>query len=179
MLEIVSSCSFPLKQYMFESTPLQCIVNLLKGDKDFNIWIVTIQLHQNLLMVLVVTFTNFFVLFREDRLYCDQCYKEQFVPRCAKCQDFITSVRIIIIISSVLDRTIHHYNDQIFFAISTFIMIISWLFQNSGLHPRHGPVLAPRVFCLLWLFCSGWRCWCLSQVADVDGWWHSLLEGSF
>ena len=76
-------------------------------------------------MVLVVTFTNFFVLFREDRLYCDQCYKEQFVPRCAKCQDFITSVRIIIIISSVLDRTIHHYNDQIFFAISTFIMIIS------------------------------------------------------
>ena len=108
-------------------------------------------------MVLVVTFTNFFVLFREDRLYCDQCYKEQFVPRCAKCQDFITSVRIIIIISSVLDRTIHHYNDQIFFAISTFIMIISWLFQNSGLHPRHGPVLAPRVFCLLWLFCSGWR----------------------
>ena len=29
---------------------------------------------------------------REDRLYCDQCYKEQFVPRCAKCQDFITSV---------------------------------------------------------------------------------------
>jgi len=28
---------------------------------------------------------------KEDRLYCDQCYKEQFVPRCAKCQDFITS----------------------------------------------------------------------------------------
>ena len=36
-LEIVSSCRFPLKQYMFEATPFQCIVNLLKEHKDFNI----------------------------------------------------------------------------------------------------------------------------------------------
>ena len=69
-----------------------------------------------------------FVLFREDRLYCDQCYKEQFVPRCAKCQDFITSVRIIIIIWNVLDRIIYHFNDQHLFrnfnSILTFIVII-------------------------------------------------------
>ena len=87
-------------------------------------------------MVLVVTFTNFFVLFREDRLYCDQCYKEQFVPRCAKCQDFITSVRIIIIFWDILDRTVYHYNDQHpfrnFSSILTFIMIISKLRTASA-----------------------------------------------
>ena len=87
-------------------------------------------------MVLVVTFTNFFILFREDRLYCDQCYKEQFVPRCAKCQDFITSVRIIIIFWDILDRTVYHYNDQHLFlnfnSILTFIMIISKLRTASA-----------------------------------------------
>ena len=155
---------------MFEATPLQCIVNLFKEHKDF-IWSVTIQLwlylkcHHSTTSKLIGGIGCYlhpiFVLFREDRLYCDQCYKEQFVPRCAKCQDFITSVRIHFIIWNVLDHIIYHSNDQHLFrnfnSILTFIMIISRLFQNSGLHPRHGPVLAPRVFCLLWLFCSGWR----------------------
>ena len=82
------------------------------------------------------TFINFFVLFREDRLYCDQCYKEQFVPRCAKCQDFITSVRIIIIFWDILDRTVYHYNDQHLFRNFNFyydyFMIISKLRTASA-----------------------------------------------
>ena len=67
-----------------------------------------------------------FVLFREDRLYCDQCYKEQFVPRCAKCQDFITSVRIIIIIWNVLDRIIYYCRSLIEVKLSIDQFRLHW-----------------------------------------------------
>ena len=136
-------------------------------------------LNQNLLMVLVVAITNSFCPFQgRPSLLRPVLQGAVCAPMCQVPGLYHISENHYHYLECP-GCTIYHYNDQIFLAISTFIMIISWLFQNSGLHPRHGPVLAPRVFCLLWLFCSGWRCWCLSQVADVDGWWHSLLEGSF
>ena len=124
MLEIVSSCSFPLKHNICLSLHHSQPHQGAQGLQYMNC-------HHS-----TSTFTNFFVLFREDRLYCDQCYKEQFVPRCAKCQDFITSVRIIIIFWDILDRTVYHYNDQHLFrnfsSILTFIMIISKLRTASA-----------------------------------------------
>ncbi len=29
---------------------------------------------------------------REEKLFCEEHYKDKFVPRCAKCNDFITEV---------------------------------------------------------------------------------------
>ena len=53
-------------------------------------------------IVMIITIVILIITTREDRLYCDQCYKEQFVPRCAKCQDFITSVTFNVIIVHII-----------------------------------------------------------------------------
>ncbi len=39
-------------------------------------------------------FTILIYYYRDGKLYCDADYKRKFVPKCAKCQDYITSVSV-------------------------------------------------------------------------------------
>ena len=40
------------------------------------------------------------VFCKEDALYCEEHYKAKFVPKCARCNDYITEVRNLISILS-------------------------------------------------------------------------------
>ncbi len=42
----------------------------------------------------ILFYVTLFYYYRDGKLYCDADYKRNFVPKCAKCQDYITSVSV-------------------------------------------------------------------------------------
>ena len=148
---------------MFEATPLQCIVNLFKEHKDFNIWSVTIQLYPNLLMVLVVTFTQYLSFSGRTVSTATSATRSSLCPDVPSARTLSHQWESISLsgMSWIISYIILMIN--IFFAILTVFWLLLWLFhdyfKNQDCIRAMDQSWHPECF-----VCFG----CSAQVADVD-----------